>query len=173
MLNTQLKFSSDFQPQTDGQTEVISRSLGDLLRCLVGEHINNWDQILPMAEFAYNSSVNQSTDISPFEIVTGLLPRKPIDLVPLPIEARPNVEAEAFSKHKQDLNDDVRRKTSLSNENYKARTDLKRKFDVFKKGDMVMVRIRLKRFPKGWALQSIKQNQFKCLCSQFTGTYEH
>ena len=80
MLNTKLKFSSAFHPQTEGQTEVVNRSLGDLLRCLVGEHVSNWDQILPMAEFAYNSSVNRSTGRSPFEIVTGLLPRKPIDL---------------------------------------------------------------------------------------------
>ncbi|KAF7135648.1 hypothetical protein RHSIM_Rhsim08G0121000 [Rhododendron simsii] len=35
---------------------------------------------------------------SPFEIVTSLLPRKPIDLVPLHIQARPSVEAEAFSQ---------------------------------------------------------------------------
>ena len=70
-----------------------------LLRCLAGEHINNWDQILSMAKLAYNNSVNRSTGRSPFEIVTGLLPRKPIDLIPLPIEARPSVEAKAFSKH--------------------------------------------------------------------------
>ena len=120
MLNIRLKFSSAFHPQTDGQTEVVNRSLGDLLRCLVGEHINNWDQILPMVEFAYNSSVNRSTGRSPFEIVTGLLPRKPIDLVPLAIEARPSVEVEAFSKHIQGLHDYVRWKISLSNENYKA-----------------------------------------------------
>ena len=107
MLNTQLKFSSAFHPQTNGQTEFVNRSLGDLLHCLVREHINNWDQILPMVEFAYNSLVNWSTGINPFEIVIGLLPRKPIDLVPLPIEACPSVEAEAFSKHIQDLHDDV------------------------------------------------------------------
>ena len=71
-----------------------------------------------------------------------MLPRKPIDLVPLPIEARTSVEAEAFSKHIQDLHDDVRRKISLSNENYKTHADLKRKFADFKEGDMVMVRIR-------------------------------
>jgi hypothetical protein len=46
-LGTSLSFSSAYHPQMDGQTEVVNRSLGDLLRSLVTEHHSQWDHILP------------------------------------------------------------------------------------------------------------------------------
>jgi len=60
-LGTNLSFISTYHPQTDGQTKVVNKSLGDLLRILVIEHHSQWDQILPQAEFAYNDSPNRST----------------------------------------------------------------------------------------------------------------
>ena len=57
-LGTLLKLSTAFHPQTDGQTEVVNRSLGNLLRCLVGDHQGTLDLILPRAQFAYNNPVN-------------------------------------------------------------------------------------------------------------------
>jgi hypothetical protein len=74
-LGMNLSFSSTYHPQTDGQTEVVNRSLGDLLRSLVAEHHSQWDQVLPQAEFAYNDSPNRSTGQSPFQIVYGMQPR--------------------------------------------------------------------------------------------------
>jgi hypothetical protein len=71
-MGTNLMFSSTYHPQTDGKTEVVNRILGDILRSLVTEHHNSWDNVLPQAEFAYNDSVNRSTGKSPFEIVYGM-----------------------------------------------------------------------------------------------------
>jgi hypothetical protein len=49
--------------------------LGNLLTILVTEHNNQWDQVLPQVEFAYNDSPNMSTSKSPFQIVYGMHPR--------------------------------------------------------------------------------------------------
>lgn len=65
----------------------------------MGDHIANWNQLLPIIEFAYNSSVNRSTGQSPFEVVIGLQPRKPIDLINLPPSARSSAEAKSFASH--------------------------------------------------------------------------
>ncbi|KAL6316817.1 hypothetical protein AAG906_021117 [Vitis piasezkii] len=96
-LGTQLKFSSSFHPQTDGQTEVVNRSLGNLLRCIVRDQLRNWDNVLPQAEFAFNSSTNRTTGYSPFEVAYGLKPKQPVDLIPLPTSVRTSQDGDAFA----------------------------------------------------------------------------
>nr|GEU43542.1 putative reverse transcriptase domain-containing protein [Tanacetum cinerariifolium] len=50
-----------------------TRSLGNLLRCLVGDHVKACDQKLCQSEFAHNHGVNRSTRFSPFQdFVAGL-----------------------------------------------------------------------------------------------------
>nr|GEZ01591.1 RNA-directed DNA polymerase [Tanacetum cinerariifolium] len=55
-----------FDRDTDRQTEVVKRSLGNLLRSLIGDNAKQWDLILPQAEFAYNRSVNRTTEMGQF-----------------------------------------------------------------------------------------------------------
>jgi hypothetical protein len=74
-LGMDLSFILAYHPQIDGHIEVVNISLGNWLRILVTKHHNQWDQILPQAEFAYNDSSNQSTGKSPFQILYGMQPR--------------------------------------------------------------------------------------------------
>ena len=97
LVGTKLKFSTAFHPQTDGQTKVVNRSLGNLLQCLMGEVNWNWYSILPIAQLAYNGSVNRSLGASPFEVMHGYTPRKPLDLLPMSLHVRISESAEAFA----------------------------------------------------------------------------
>jgi hypothetical protein len=79
-LGTHLRMSTAFHPQSDGQTERMNIVLEDMLRSYVDPNQDDWDQHLPMAEFAVNNSVNQSTRQTPFYLNYGEHPRTPLDL---------------------------------------------------------------------------------------------
>ena len=83
-FGTKLQYSTSYDPQTDGQTEVVDRSLGDLLRCLIGENRKQWEVVVAQAKFAYNYSKNRTTGKCPFEVVYGKQPMHLYDLAPLP-----------------------------------------------------------------------------------------
>jgi len=107
LCGTTLTFFAAFHPQTDEQTEVVNRSLGDLLRCVIGEKQGTWDLTLPLVEFAYNNAVNRSTGKSPFQIVHGYSPRTPNDLIPLSPDVRVSQPALTFAQHIHDLNAEI------------------------------------------------------------------
>ncbi|KAL0934452.1 reverse transcriptase domain protein [Colletotrichum truncatum] len=73
-LGSDHKMSTAFHPQTDGQTERINQIMETYLRCYVNYQQNNWVQLLPMAQFAYNSAVGESTKESLFYLNYGFNP---------------------------------------------------------------------------------------------------
>uniref|UniRef100_A0A151UDQ6 Transposon Ty3-I Gag-Pol polyprotein n=1 Tax=Cajanus cajan TaxID=3821 RepID=A0A151UDQ6_CAJCA len=83
-LGTKLLYSTTFHPQTDGQTEVVNRSLSTLLRVLLKGNKKTRDDCLPHLEFAFNRVVHKTTNLSPFEVIYGFNPITPLDLLPLP-----------------------------------------------------------------------------------------
>ena len=66
LLGTKLKLSTAFHPQTDGQTERLNQTMETYLRSYVNYQQDNWVELLPLAQFSYNSADTDSTKVSPF-----------------------------------------------------------------------------------------------------------
>jgi len=66
VLGIKPRMSTAFHPQTDGQTERVNQTIEAYLRPFVNKEMNNWVDLLPMAEHAYNNSVTTATGMTPF-----------------------------------------------------------------------------------------------------------
>ncbi|KAH9663456.1 Endonuclease [Citrus sinensis] len=149
LTNTRLNFSSAYHPQTDGQTEVVNRSLGNHLRSLVGDSLKIWDQKLYQVEFTYNRAVKRSTGLSPFQVNYGYNPRAPIDLAPVPNLVRKSGKAEDFIKQLQKIHETTQESLKQTTKGYKIMADKKRRALEFQVGDFVWVILTKDRFSVG------------------------
>jgi transposase InsO family protein len=70
-LSIHLIRSSAYHPQTDGQTKRVNQIIKDMLHAYVLNDGPKWDQHLPLAEFSYNNSYQESIKMSPFEALYG------------------------------------------------------------------------------------------------------
>lgn len=74
-LGLKHKLSTAFHPQTDGQTERLNQTLEQYLRSYVSWKQDDWVELLPMAQWAYNSSDIESIKMSPFKANFGMDPK--------------------------------------------------------------------------------------------------
>ena len=65
-LGTRIKLSTAYHPRTDGQTEQTKQTLEQYLRHYINFKQNNWIDLLPLAQFAYNNHQHSTTRILPF-----------------------------------------------------------------------------------------------------------
>ena len=94
---------------------------------------------MPIAEFAFNSSVSRSSNYSPFEIVYGNNPSSVTDLVALPMPKRVHPKAQYMVDVMQQVHQQVKIKLEATNVKYKGAADLHRKHVVFEVGDSLGV----------------------------------
>jgi hypothetical protein len=61
--------------QTDGHSEQVICSTGQILRSTVSPDQNDWMPQIPLTEFTLNSSINNLSGFAPFKLSYGYMPR--------------------------------------------------------------------------------------------------
>ena len=135
LLGIQLATTTAYHPQADGQTERVNQELEQYLRVFVSERQDDWDELLPMAEFQYNNHVHSATKETPFMLDTGMHPRMGFE--PRQAPSKREAANEFVERMKASL-DEAR--SALA----KSKDDMARYYDqrrtpasVFAPGDMV------------------------------------
>ena len=116
-LNIELRLSSAYHPQTNGQTERTNQTLEQYLRCFSSFAQDDWLSLLPLAEFSYNNTMHSATNQSPFFANLGyhpsFLPELPVESPVPAVQDRLNF----FSTNNQVLQDAIS-KSQASNKKF-------------------------------------------------------
>jgi len=73
-LDMRLHFTSRYHPEANGQAEQTNQTLEQYLRVYCNYQQDNWSELLPLAEFAYNNTSSATTSVSPFFANKGYHP---------------------------------------------------------------------------------------------------
>ena len=75
LLHYNIALSTTYHPQTDGETERVNQESETYLRLFASNKPEEWSKILPMAEFAHNSTTHSITQRTPFSLMMGYEPQ--------------------------------------------------------------------------------------------------
>ena len=77
ILGSYAALATSHHPQTDGQTERTIQTLLRLIRCYATEQQEQWEEMLPILEYALNDSYCKATTTTPFRLLRGYDPVGP------------------------------------------------------------------------------------------------
>jgi hypothetical protein len=141
----QLNMSSPYHPQTDGQTERMNRVLEDMLRNYVSPTQLDWDDWLPMIQFAVNNSWQESIKSTPFFLNTGTHPSMPT-LAAISKTQSDSPAAKQFAKNIQIAVDRARSCMQAAQHRQKVLADEHRRDATYQPGDLVLLQAKNFRF---------------------------
>lgn len=134
-FGTRLAMSSAYHPQTDGQSEVMVRTLKEMLRHYLSHSQKDWTHLIPVLEFAYNNSVNASTGLTPFELDLGYHP-----VTPHTVDSDLDVAAtESFIEQQQALLNSAFERLQKSQANQAEQYNKTRNSKEFAENDLVLL----------------------------------
>ncbi|KAJ0980791.1 hypothetical protein J5N97_009046 [Dioscorea zingiberensis] len=135
----ELKHSTAYHPQTDGQTEVVNRCLEMYLRCMSGELPRNWVSWLPLAEFWYNTNYHTAIKMTPFQALYGIPP--PVHIPYFPKDSH-MISVNTDLQDREATIRILKRHLQLAQERMRIQANKRRTDRKFEEGDMVYLKLR-------------------------------
>jgi hypothetical protein len=144
LWQTKTAMSTAFHPETDGLAEKANEIVERYLRTFAAGNERKWDELLPLAEFSYNSHVHKAHGMTPFEADLGYNPRMPMDILAVTGQPKPGggTRAVSFATHMNDIVQELRNSLKISRDSYMQEANKKRQSHNFQPGDKVMLNTR-------------------------------
>jgi hypothetical protein len=137
LLDMKLHFTSGYHPEGDGQTERVNQTLEQYLRVYCNYQQDNWSELLPLAEFAYNNAPNATTGVSPFFANKGYNPNLSVH----PERAITSIQARSYATNLEELHNVLREQILEAQARYQTAADKNRlPPPTIRIGDRVFVR---------------------------------
>ena len=96
----------------------MNRTLSTLLKIIIKKNIKTWEECLPHVEFAYNYTIHSTTKFSPVEIIYGFNPLTSLDLTPLPLFERVNLDGKKNIEFVKQIHEKARLNIERRTEHY-------------------------------------------------------
>ena len=136
---TQLRMSSAYHPQSDGQTEALNRVIEQYLRAFVHQKPKEWGKLLLWVEWSHNTAWNATTGTTPYEVTFG---RKPFNF-PDYITGSSTLDAvDGLLTNRENTFQAIRKKLLKAQVRMKMIADTKRREVVYRTGNWVMLKLR-------------------------------
>ncbi|XP_071680355.1 uncharacterized protein [Lolium perenne] len=137
LSKTEMRMSTAYHPQTDGQTERVNQCLETYLRCFISTCPATWSKWLPLAEFWYNTAYHTAIKTSPFQALYGHAPR----YLGITAESVPVTDLQLWLQERQLATTVLKQHLHRANNRMKQFADNKRSDRVFQVGDWVYLRL--------------------------------
>lgn len=139
LSGTQLRMSSTYHPQSDGQTEVLNKVVEQYLWVFVHQRPTIWGKLLPWVEWFHNSAWNTATGTTPYEITFG---RKPFNFPEYLTGASTIDAANDLLINREFTFTFICKKLLKAQEAMKKQADSKHREAYYQIGDWVMLKLR-------------------------------
>jgi hypothetical protein len=133
------RMSTPYHPQTNGLVERFNRTLIEALAKTAAEHLTDWDKYIAPTLFAYRTSNQSTTKMSPFFLVYGREAKLPLDSIQLEEEPDLTTHIEVQVNNLPIIRNEVQQRLQIAQQKQKDRHDQHlKKHIVFNIGDKVL-----------------------------------